>query len=95
MGGRCRGAVFLQHAGLQLHQSGVRHGSDHPSGRPTDARFIFSGYLSNYAYDLAATDASVSFEKLRELSKIDDKAARPDADPNFSARIREGVRIPR
>jgi Domain of unknown function (DUF4105) len=66
----------------------------HP-GVPMDARVLFSGYLPNYAYDLGATDTSVSFEKLRDLSKIHDKAALADADPNFSARIREGVPAPR
>jgi hypothetical protein len=66
----------------------------HP-GVPMDARVIFTGYLPKYAYDLGATDTSVSFEKLRDLSKIHDKAARADADPNFSARIREGVPTPR
>src|SRR5205809_3023616 len=66
----------------------------HP-GVPMDVRVLFSGYLPNYAYDLGATDTSVSFEKLRDLSKIHDKAALADADPNFSARIREGVPVPR
>jgi hypothetical protein len=36
----------------------------------------------------------MSFEKLRELSKIHEKAALADADPNFSARIRDGVPVP-
>jgi hypothetical protein len=65
----------------------------HP-GVPMDARVLFTGYLPDYAYDLGATDTSVSFEKLRELSKIHDKAAQADADPNFSARIREGIPAP-
>jgi Domain of unknown function (DUF4105) len=65
----------------------------HP-GLPMDARVLFSGYLPNYAYDLGATDTSVPFEKLRDLSKIHDKAALADADPNFSARIREGIPAP-
>jgi hypothetical protein len=50
--------------------------------------------VPNYAYDLGATGTSVSFEKLLDLSKIHDKAARADADPQFSARIREGVPVP-
>ena len=62
---------------------------------PTDARVLFSGYLPNYAYDFGATDTSVSLEKLRDLSKIHDEAAQADAHPNFSARIREGIPIPR
>jgi hypothetical protein len=65
----------------------------HP-GLPMDARVLFSGYLPNYAYDLGATDTSMSFERLRDLAKIHDKAMLADADPNFSARIREGVPVP-
>lgn len=63
----------------------------HP-GVPMDA---LAGYLPNYAYDVGATDTSMSFEKLRELAKIHDKAVQADADLNFSARIREGVPAPR
>jgi hypothetical protein len=44
---------------------------------------------------LGATHTSVSFEKLRDLSKIYDKEAQVNADPDFSARIREGVPVPR
>lgn len=66
----------------------------HP-GLPLDIRVLFSGYLPNYAYDLGATDTSMPFAKLRELSKIHDKAAQADADPLFSARIREGIPVPR
>ena len=66
----------------------------HP-GLPMDARVVFSGYLPNYAYDLGATDTSASFEKLRDLSRIHDKAAQADGDPNFSAKIRQGIPVPR
>ena len=66
----------------------------HP-GLPLDARVILAGYLPNYAYAVGAVDTSISFEKLRERSRIHDKAARADADPNFSARIREGIPVPR
>jgi hypothetical protein len=59
-----------------------------------DARVVLSGYLPNYVYDLGATDTSMSFEILRGLSKIHDKAVLADADPNFSARIRQGVPAP-
>ena len=65
----------------------------HP-GVPMDVRVLLSGYLPNYAYDLGATDTSVSFEELRDLAKIHDNAALADADPQFSARIREGVPVP-
>jgi hypothetical protein len=66
----------------------------HP-GLPLDIRVLLSGYLPNYAYDLGATDTSVSFERLRELARIHDKAVQADTDPLFSARIREGIPAPR
>jgi hypothetical protein len=65
----------------------------HP-GLPLDARVILAGYLPNYAYAVGATDTSMPFEKLRELSRIHDKAAQADADPNFSASIRKGIPVP-
>jgi hypothetical protein len=65
----------------------------HP-GLPLDARVILAGYLPNYAYAVGATDTSIPFEKLRELSRIHDKATQADADPDFSAKIREGVPAP-
>jgi hypothetical protein len=66
----------------------------HP-GLPLDARVIFSGYLPEYVYDLKAMDTRMPFERLRKLSRIHDRAARADADPDFSARIREGIPAPR
>jgi hypothetical protein len=66
----------------------------HP-GLPLDIRVLLSGYLPNYAYDLGATDTSVSFERLREIAKIHDNAVQADSDPLFSARIREGIPVPR
>ena len=65
----------------------------HP-GLPLDARVVLAGYLPNYAYDLGATDTSMSFERLRDLAKIHDKALQADADPDFSARIRDGIPVP-
>jgi Domain of unknown function (DUF4105) len=65
----------------------------HP-GLPLDARVILAGYLPNYAYAVGATDTSMPFEKLRKLSRIHDRAAQADADPDFSARIREEIPVP-
>jgi hypothetical protein len=65
----------------------------HP-GLPLDIRVLLSGYLPNYAYDLGATDTSLSFERLREIAKIHDDAVQADTDPLFSARIREGIPVP-
>ncbi len=65
----------------------------HP-GLPMDYRVLLSGYLPNYAYSLGATDTTMPFEQLRDLSRIYDKAIRADADPDFSAKIREGIPRP-
>ena len=65
----------------------------HP-GLPLDARIVLAGYLPNYAYELGATDTSLPFEKLRQLSRIGDRAMLADSDPGFSAKIREGLPYP-
>jgi hypothetical protein len=65
----------------------------HP-GLPLDYRVLLSGYLPEFAYDLGATDTSVPFDTLRGLARIHDKAARADANPEFSLRIRDGLPIP-
>ena len=54
----------------------------HP-GLPLDARIVLAGYLPNYAYELGATDTSMPFEELCQLSKIGDKAMFADFDPEF------------
>jgi hypothetical protein len=63
-------------------------------GLVLDYRVLLSGYLPNYAYDLGATDTSIPFERLRALSMIHDKSVQANADPNFPARIREGIPVP-
>jgi hypothetical protein len=65
----------------------------HPS-LPLDPRVLLSGYLPDYVYDLGALDTSMPFPRLRELSHIHDKATLADADPDFSALIRDGVPKP-
>jgi hypothetical protein len=54
---------------------------------------LFSGYLPDCAHDLDTADTSVSFEKLRDFSRIHDTMAKPDADPLFSAKF-EGTPAP-
>ena len=65
----------------------------HP-GLPLDYRVLLSGYLPNYLYDLGATNTSMPFEKLRDLSRIHASALLADTDPDFSSRVREGVPKP-
>ena len=61
---------------------------------PMDPRVLLSGYLADYVYELGAIDTSLPLDRLRQLSKIHDRALRADADPNFSARVREGIPVP-
>jgi len=63
-------------------------------GLHLDYRILLSGYLPDYAYDMGATDTSIPFETLRSLARIHDSAAQADTDPDFSAKIREGLPIP-
>ena len=63
-------------------------------GLPLDPRVILAGYLPNYAYAVGATDTTMPFDALRELSRIHDKALRADADSDFSSEIREGIPVP-
>jgi Domain of unknown function (DUF4105) len=63
-------------------------------GLPLDYRILLSGYLPNYAYDIGATDTSISFEQLRALSRIHDRARQADGDPNYSKLIRVGIPVP-
>ena len=62
----------------------------HP-GLPLDIRVILAGYLPDYAYAVGALNQSLPFEKLRELARIHEKALLAGADPDFSAKIREGI----
>ena len=64
------------------------------SGLPLDYRILLSGYLPNYAYDIGATDTSIPFEQLRELSHIRGKAKQADEDPAYSRLIRVGIPVP-
>ena len=65
----------------------------HP-GLPLDYRVLLSGHLPDLAYDLGATDTSMPFEELRERARIRDRSLRADGDPDFSAKIREGLPLP-
>jgi hypothetical protein len=65
------------------------------SGRfPLDWRVLLSGHFPEYAYDLDSLETSLPFEELKARSLINDKAHAADQDPDFSARIRDGLPRP-
>lgn len=54
-------------------------------------KLFLNGHLDELAYDIGAFDRSLPFPVLREKSRVNDRAKAADADPQFSARIREGL----
>jgi Arginase family len=67
----------------------------HLSGElPLDWRVLLSGYFPEYAYELGSLDTSLPFAELKARSLINDQAHAADQDPDFSARIREGLPRP-
>jgi hypothetical protein len=61
---------------------------------PLDWRVLLSGHYPEYAYDLGSLDTSVPFAELKAQSLINAKAHAADQDPDFSARIRDGLPRP-
>jgi hypothetical protein len=54
-----------------------------------DWRILFNGRVDQLAYERGMLDQTMPFTQLRALSLINDTARAADADPAFSARIRE------
>ena len=60
-------------------------------GIPLDWRFLANGYLPEFLYEQGAIDTSTPLAELTAKSLIDARARAADQDPDFSARIREGI----
>jgi hypothetical protein len=58
---------------------------------PFDRRLIINGKLDEYLYEHGIIDTSRPFAEVRQASSIDARARAADQDPNFSARIRDGI----
>lgn len=59
---------------------------------PFRLRWLFNGRWDEYAYNAGLLDTSIPFETLRERSRINGRVL--TTDPNFSARLREGLPLP-
>lgn len=59
-----------------------------------DWRLLVNGYIDQMLYEQGAIDTSLPFAALRARSNIDARARAADADPAFSARIRDGLPQP-
>lgn len=73
---------------------GVRHGEGDPPQAVVGSARPPCRVSAELRLFCRATETRMPFERLRELSRIRDKALRADADPDFPARIREGIPIP-
>jgi hypothetical protein len=58
---------------------------------PFDWRILVNGRIDELGYERGNVDTSLPFEELRRRSEIVEAAKSADADPAFSARIREGL----
>lgn len=56
-----------------------------------DWRILVNGYIDELAYEVGTLDRSLPFPELKARSLINDRARAADQDPEFSARIREGL----
>lgn len=56
-----------------------------------DWRILINGYVDELAYQVGTLDRSLPFPELKARSLINDRAKAADQDPDFSARIREGL----
>ena len=54
-------------------------------------KLFLNGHLDELAYDIGAIDRSLPFPVLKAKSLVNDRARAAGADPQFSARIREGL----
>ena len=63
-------------------------------GLPFGWEVILSGYLPDFAYRKGLLDTSMPFDELRRRSRASGRARTADADPDFSARIRDGLPDP-
>jgi hypothetical protein len=58
---------------------------------PLDYRLILAGYMPEYVHRVGGLDQRHSFETLRALGRITDRAMKADRSAAFSADIRRGI----
>jgi Domain of unknown function (DUF4105) len=56
-----------------------------------DWRILINGYVDELAYEVGTLDHALPFPELKARSLINDRAKTADKDPDFSARVREGL----
>jgi hypothetical protein len=67
------------------------HSRVNPRRVPFSWKILLSGYVPEYLYDVGRLGTSLQFADLKAHGRINERARAADADPRFSARIREGL----
>ena len=57
-------------------------------------KLFVNGHLDEMAYDIGAVDRNFPFAELKARSRINQRAQAADSDPDFSQKIRVGLRVP-
>lgn len=57
-------------------------------------KFIANGYLDTLLYERKAIDTSLTFEQVKTISRINDRALKTDNSDDFSVMIRDGLPNP-
>jgi Domain of unknown function (DUF4105) len=70
----------------------IRHHAQHVApANPFDWRILVNGLIDQLGYDRGQIDTSLPFEELRRRSDVTEAARAAIDQPDFSARIREGL----
>ena len=73
----------------------LMHSRVNPGSPPMSWKVLLSGYVPDYLYELGRLDGTTAFPELEAASRVNDRANAADRDAAFSARIREGLPVPR
>ena len=74
----------------------IRQRVIHAGGKmPLSWKLFANAYLPELLYERGSLDASRPFDELRAMSRINDRARAAGAAEDFSARIRDGLPMPR
>ncbi len=80
--------AFTDNCTTSIHTH-VRHLN--PEGSTLDWRLLVNGYLDEMLYQQGSQNVRLPFPELRSRSSIDSRAKAADGQPDFSARIRDGL----
>jgi len=67
------------------------HTKPYSNNAPFDWRILVNGRVDEMAYERKVLDQGLPFAELKRRSLVNGRAKEADADPGFSARIREGL----